>query len=61
MQAAATLKWQPGPGRIAVRVVRRGTRKIVLSPMTWVLVLAAVAAFVVVNGRMLLQHAMSET
>ena len=54
MQAAATLKWQPGPGWIAVRVVRRATRKIVLSPMTWVLVVAAVAAFVVVNGRVLL-------
>ena len=60
MQAAATLEWQPGPGRIAIRVVRRATRKIALSPMTWVLVMAAVLAFVVVSGRMLLApHALA--
>lgn len=54
MHATATLNWEPTPGRIAIRVLRRAIRKFALSPMTWLVVVAALVGFAIVNGRALL-------
>jgi hypothetical protein len=53
VQAAATLNWEPSPGDIAIRVLRRAARKLALSPITWLLIAVTLALLVAVNGRTL--------
>ena len=53
MQAAATLNWKPSPAEIGLRVLRRATRKLALSPVTWLLAAVALSLLLVMNGRLL--------